>query len=138
MGRFEYFDHTADVGITAWGEDLQDAFSAAGLGLFTLMADLDDVREEECVEVSVEADSVEDLLVSWLNELLFVFDVHNLLFKRLEVTDLNGRGLRAKCYGERFDPQRHRLKLGVKGATYHQLSVEQIEQGYRVRVVVDV
>ncbi len=138
MGRFEYFEHTADVGIAACGSDLRDAFGAAGLGLFSLMADLDNVRDDVCFDVVVEADETEDLLVAWLNELLFVFDVKHLLLRRFDVERLGERELRARCYGEPFDPKRHRLRLGVKAATYHQVSVEPVDEGYRVRVVVDV
>ncbi|MGQ9676982.1 MAG: archease [Chloroflexota bacterium] len=138
MGAFEYFEHTADVGITAFGSDLKDVFAAAALGLFSLMADLGDLRDKECIEVVVEAEDVESLLVAWLNELLFLFDVEHLLLRSFEISVIGDNGLRAQCWGERFDPERHRLKLGVKAATYHQVRVERIGDGYRAQVVVDV
>ena len=45
--------------------------------------------------------------------------------------------LKARCYGERFDPGRHRLKSGVKSATYHMLRVEEGNPA-RVQVILDV
>lgn len=138
MGVFEYFEHTADVGIAAFGSDLKDVFAAAALGLFSLMADLGDLRDQECIEVAVEAEDVESLLVAWLNELLFIFDVEHLLLRSFEISVIDDTNLQAHCWGERFDPQRHRLKLGVKAATYHQVRVERIGDGYRAQVVVDV
>lgn len=138
MGTFEYFEHTADVGIAAFGPDLKGVFVAAARGLFNLMADLDHLREDECVEVTVEAEDIESLLVAWLNELLFVFDVEHLLLRTFEIDEISDNRVEARCRGERFDPERHRLKLGVKAATYHQVRVERTNDGYRAQVVVDV
>jgi SHS2 domain-containing protein len=40
------------------------------------------------------------------------------------------------CYGERYDPARHRLKTGIKSATYHMLEVD--AEKHRVRVIFDI
>lgn len=135
--KFELIDHTADIGIVAYGADLKEAFANAAYALFSLMVDLDDVSDTLCREARVTADNREDLLAEWLNELIYIFDVDNVLFKRFEVTRLTDTSLTANCYGEKIDPQRHRIKMGVKAATYHMLEVEEGD-GCRAQVLLDI
>jgi SHS2 domain-containing protein len=87
--------------------------------------------------VELTAPDEEDLLVAWLNELIYLFDTENILFKRFEVTVLDNR-LKARVYGEKVDSSRHRLKTGVKGATYHMLGVSKGDSGCRVQVIFDI
>ena len=130
-------DHTADVGIVASGDDLREAFAQAALGLFTLMADMEDVREEEVRSVVVTAPDREALLVAWLNELIYLSEVESILLSCFEIYSMGERELKANCYGEKVNPDRHRLKSGVKAATYHMI---QVQEGHpsRVRVILDV
>ena len=137
--RFEVIDHTADIGIAAYGADLKEAFANVAYGLFSLMVDLEGVGDDSCHQVEVTAEDRSELLVSWLNELIYLFEVESVLFKRFEISELGETRLRAMCYGERIDPQRHRIKVGFKAATYHMLRVEgESEKGFRVQVLFDI
>jgi SHS2 domain-containing protein len=135
MSKFRLIEHTADIGLTASGQTLAEAFANAAYGMFSIMAELKNVRERVTRQVELEAAEVETLLFDWLNSLLYYFDVDGLLFKRFEV-NLNGNGLKATCRGEKYDPARHRLKLGVKSATYYLLNVDREKN--RVSVIFDV
>ena len=137
MGGFVFMDHTADVGIVATGNDLREAFAQAATGLFDFMADMSGFQEAESSDVAVAAPDRDALLVAWLNELLFICEVEHRYFSRFEIYDMDDTGLKARCFGERFDPARHRLKSGVKSATYHALRVEDGPPA-RVQVVLDV
>ena len=137
MPRFEVIDHTADVGIIAYGSDLKEAFANSAYGMFSLIADLDSVKENVSRKVNVEATDQEALLVDWLNELLYLFDVEHIIFKRFDITVLSQNRLQAKVYGERIDKSRHRLKTGVKAATYHMLKIEK-NKGVRIQFILDI
>ncbi len=137
MKKFDIIEHTADTGIVAYGAELEEAFANAAYAMFTLIADLEDVKEVVCRQIEVEAGDREDLLVSWLNELLYLFDVEGVIFRRFKITELSGTSLKAEGYGELTDKARHSLKAGVKAATYHMLRVEK-DNGYSVRVIFDV
>ncbi len=137
MPRFELIDHTADVGIIAYGKDLKEAFANAAYGMFSLIADLDVVSENISREIDVKSSDPEALLVDWLNELLYIFDVDHIIFKRFEITSLNRNRLKAKVYGEKIDTSRHQLKTAVKAATYHMLKIKR-ENGVRVRFILDI
>jgi SHS2 domain-containing protein len=136
MKRFELIDHTADIGLNAYGNNLPEAFANAAYGMFSIMADLDKVREVENRRVEVNADDVESLLFEWLNSLLYYFDVESLLFKKFDIVEFADTKLVAECRGEIYDSSRHKIKTGVKSATYHTLEVDRQEN--RVRVILDI
>jgi SHS2 domain-containing protein len=134
---FEIMNHTADVGIIAYGADTKQAFANAARGLFSLITELDDVEEILHRDIEVTATDEESLLVEWLNELIYLFDAQVLIFKRFEITQLSNTRLKARCYGEKVSQSKHLLKTGVKAATYHLLKVSK-DDGSRVQVIFDI
>ena len=134
--RFRLIEHTADTGLIAGGGTLSEAFANAAYGMFSIIADLRSVRETESRIVEVSENDTESLLFAWLNRLLFVFDVEMLLLKRFDIMKFDGKTLQAKCCGEKFDPSRHKIKTGVKSATYYMLQVDKAKN--RVRVIFDI
>ncbi len=138
MGKdFEIVNHTADVGIIAYGADIRQAFANAARALFSLITELDDVDEFLHRDIELTAPDEESLLVEWLNELIYLFDTENIVFKRFDVTKLNNTRLKARSYGEKVDSSKHRLKTGVKAATYHMLKIDKGD-GCRVQVLFDI
>jgi len=134
--RFQLIEHTADTGLVAYGKTLAEAFANAAYGLFSIIAELDTVNETESRTLEINEDDREGLLFEWLNSLIYFFDVEMLLFKRFDIIRLTGHQLTAICYGEKYDPSRHHLKMGVKSATYHMLKVD--EEKNQVQVIFDV
>ncbi len=136
MRRYRLIEHTADIGLVAYGQNLAGAFANAAYGLFSIIAELRPVREVEFRTVELKEKDPEGLLFEWLNYLIYLFDVETILFKRFDIKDFDGYRLKATCYGEKYDPARHHLKLGVKSATYHLLKVD--AEKNQVRVIFDV
>ena len=136
MKRFRLIEHTADIGLIAYGQSLAEAFANAAFGLFSIIAELKTVKENESRQLELKEDDAEALLFEWLNRLIYLFDVEMLLFKRFEIRDFDRRGFKATCYGEKYDPSRHQLKIGVKAATYHMLKVDR--ERNQVQVIFDV
>jgi SHS2 domain-containing protein len=134
---FEILDHTADVGIIAYGADLSQAFANAARALFSLITELDDVEEVVYRDIELTASDEESLLVEWLNELVYQFDTEGIIFKRFDIIQLNSTHLKARSYGEKVDSSRHKLKTGVKAATYHMLKVDK-NDGCKVQVLFDI
>jgi SHS2 domain-containing protein len=135
---FEIIDHTADVAIAAYGADIKKAFSNAALGMFSIITDIDKVNETVIRDVEVTAEDMKDLLVSWLNELLFICEVEKILLKKFDISELNGTRIVAKCYGEKIDPKRHRIKTEIKAATYHMTQIEEKRDVVRIQVLFDI
>ena len=136
MKRFEFIEHTADIGLVAYGKTLAGAFANAAYGLFSIIAELDAVRETESRQVEIIEEDWEGLLFEWLNSLIYFFDVEMLLFKRFDIIEIDDSHLQAICHGEKYDPSRHHLKSGVKSATYHMLKVDREKN--QVQVIFDI
>ena len=136
MKRFRLIEHTADTGLIAYGNNLAEAFANAAYGLFSIITELNRVRKVESQTVVVNAEDAESLLFNWMNHLIYIFDVEHLLFKGFDISEFTEHNLKAICWGERYNPSRHRLKTGVKSATYHMLQVDR--ERNRVRIIFDV
>jgi len=136
MKRFRLIEHTADTGVIAYGGSLAEAFANAGYGLFSIITELNRVKEVESRPITVSADDVEGLLFEWLNSLIYIFDVEHLLFRKFDINEFTEHNFKATCWGEKYDPGRHQLKTGVKSATYHLLEVDRDKN--TVRVIFDV
>jgi len=134
---FEIIEHTADVGIIAHGATLSQTFANAARALFSIITELDNVAEVLHRDIELVAPDQESLLVAWLNELIYLFDTENVLFKRFEISELNNTRLKARSYGERVDKSRHELKTGVKAATYHMLRIDKGD-GWQAQVLFDI
>jgi len=134
---FEVIDHTADVGIVARGKTLPELFANAAAGMMHFLISPGAVRPETSRRVTVEADDLPGLLVAWLNELLVVLNADGFVPAAFDVQEINERRLTGVVWGEPVDPSRHRFRLDVKAATYHQLYVRK-NDGWEARVIFDV
>jgi len=135
---FEVIDHTADVGIIAYGADIEELFSNAGLALFSLITELESIENKFHLDLEVSSEDIDSLLIDWLNELIYVFDVKHILFNRFDIKNLTHKGLQATCYGEGFNEMKHTIKADVKAATYHMLKLDKSDDVFRAQVILDI
>jgi SHS2 domain-containing protein len=136
--RFEVIDHTADVGIVAYGADIDELFSNAAIALFSLITELESIEGKFHLDWQVSSEDTENLLIEWLNELIYLFDVKHILFNRFDIRSLTHNGLQATCYGEDFNAMKHTIKVGVKAATYHMLKLDRSDDGFKAQVILDI
>ena len=141
MAGYEFIEHTADIGIKATGDTLADAFGEAAIGMFSIITDTSQIEEVGEYDIAIDADDLEQLLVDWLTELLYLFDAQEILFKRfdIDIKQSAGKGavqLNAKVFGEQLDRARHPLKVEIKAVTYHMIVVD--EASNTVKVLFDI
>jgi SHS2 domain-containing protein len=137
-GRFEVISHTADIGIVVYGSCLDELMTSAAEGMIDLITDRSRIGSSIVKRIELEAGDGEILLVKWLNELLFLFEVERLLFTSFDITIVGGNRMMAKCCGEEFDPTRHHIKREIKAATYHNLNIVKESGGYSARIIFDI
>jgi SHS2 domain-containing protein len=135
---YEYLDISGDAGLRLSGGTLEEVFKDAAVGMYSLITDIDEVREESEIRVEAESHSPEGLLVSWLNELIFQFDTYGFVGRRVAIEELGDRRIAARIAGEEFDPARHERRLLLKAATYHNLRLERMDGGWQVEVIFDI
>ena len=134
---YRQLPHTADLAWRLWGHDLPELFENAGGALSATMTDRRYLRRRATRTVRLTADDRETLLVDWLNHLLYLFDQDGFLGRNFQVESLTYEGLEARVTGENFDPARHPALTGVKAATFHQLSIVPVHDGWEATVVLD-
>lgn len=134
---YELIDHTADIGVRVHGQTMPELFEHAALALFDVMFDISGVQPVFEQEFACRSDSIEDLLVEWLGNLLYVFDTERIVFSRFRVERLDGQLLSARASGEHYDASRHDLKTLIKAVTYHGLCVQQTHAGFAATVIFD-
>ena len=138
----EHFEHGADVGVRGRGPTVEEAFAGAAQALFLLLCDdLSGVGSEAEQPVTCEAATLEELLVAFLNELIFFSESRGLVFGSFEVKiEKSGDGYRlsGRARGEPFDLKRHEFTVQPKGATFTALEVAQRGGEWVAQCVVDV
>jgi SHS2 domain-containing protein len=135
--RFEILDHTADIGLIVYGENLRVLFENAGEAFFHIITDLRKVRRRVEKRIDIKGESLDRLMVDWLSELLYLHDVESLLFKGFKVDSVGEGGLKAIVKGEPFQEGIHVIKTEVKAVTYHRIEVRQNNGHWRAQVILD-
>ena len=121
--KYRLLEHTADAMVEVYGQDLEERFENAAYAMFDQITDLSKVEAKGELRIILDAESREQLLVDFLQELLFVQDLQDFVFSKFEVST-DGKKLEAMCAGEKFDPSKHTKRSVVKGVTYHRLEFD--------------
>jgi SHS2 domain-containing protein len=131
-------DHTADIGIRLEARDPAGIFSNAARAMFDLMFGLGAIGGSERRLIEVTAESPGELLVAWLNEVLYVHAADRLVFRDFADACLSEGRFSAWGVGEKYDPTRHRGEMEIKAATYHQLVFEKVGGVWTAQIIFDV
>jgi len=138
MKTYELIDHTADVGLKAYGKTLSEAFENAAKGMFDIITDISEIESIGQYDIELEASDLEQLLVDWLSDLLYLNTARNLVFGFFKVDlDEKSNKLNAIIFGERFDLSKHKIGSEIKAVTYHILEVKN-KKPYHVQVLFDI
>ncbi|HOX55159.1 MAG: archease [Candidatus Omnitrophica bacterium] len=139
MKDYELIEHTADIGVRVSGSDLKQIFVKAALAMFDIIAEpcksCDSIKLNK-FDIKIEGQDREELLVNWLNELLSLFDAKEVLFKEFKIDTLSETGLVAIIFG--CPRENCKIKAEIKAATYHELKIEKIDNGFVAQVIFDV
>jgi SHS2 domain-containing protein len=139
---FEFLEHMADAYIAAYGKDLAEAFEDAAAAMFEVMTDIEKVSPEIEDYIEVEAADEYALLYNWLEALLVKSEIEEMLYSKFEISKItrnaDGLKLKAKVWGEKFNPERHPQKVGVKAVTYHQMEIVKEPNKTTVKFILDI
>jgi SHS2 domain-containing protein len=135
--KFEYLDHTGDMGIRVFGKTLPDLFHHAAEALFHVITDPETIQPKETRKITLQANDLEELLIDWLNEFIYLFETQGLLFRDFQVHALDERSLQASARGEPYDEIRHPIQTTVKSATHHQLHIRREKGLWKAQIILD-
>ena len=144
---FRAIDHTADVGLLIKGKNKEQLFAEAARGMFSIVAGgglnphlfpppLRGRIEKGGIKIKVEGATLEELLVSFLNELLYLAEKEKAIFNRFEVEI---KKIKNRFYLQgRIKENSQVPKREVKAATYHNLKVEKKDNFWQTTIIFDV
>lgn len=136
--RWEHFEHEADIGVRGYADTVAQAFEQTALALSSVMTELDNIQNEQCIVVECQAPDFEVLLVDWLNEIVYQMATKKMLFRSYQV-EITNHTLNASLCGEAASQEKHQPAVEIKGATFTELKVAQLETGeWMAQCVVDV
>lgn len=145
---YEIIDHTADLGIKVFGKDVNQIFANAGRAFTEIVTDTAMVNENITKEIAADGADLEQLMVNWLHEVLYHFEVGRLILKRFDILEIKqdkletlfpspNYSIKALGYGETFDINKHVVLTEIKAVTYHQIEVKKIDEEWQARIIFD-
>lgn len=145
-GKFDFLEHTADIYIVAYGENILELFENAGLAMFESMTDTSGIDKKQVREIISEGFDLESLLYRWLEDLLTIYYSETIMCSEVSVESLNieRRGddiqynIKGKCIGDFFDPDKHVSKVEIKAVTYHLMRIIKDEEKWKAYFVLDI
>jgi SHS2 domain-containing protein len=136
--RYRSIDHTADLGAYIYGDTPEAIFVNAAHAMTAMMLERPPINADRRDVINLEGMDRPALLVEFLNELLYRFQVKGLAVTDVEIKRLTDTKIKADVGLALFDTGRQGLKTEIKAATYHQLEIIPREKGFRARVIFDV
>ena len=136
--KYQFINHTADLGIKVTGKDLGDLFTNAGWAFFDITTNIKKIKPTNRIEINLTADSKEDLMNFWLSNLLQQFTINHQLLSQFQVNNITEKSLSISARGEPFDPAKHPIKQEIKAVTFHELSVTHEKTGWQSQIIFDV
>src|SRR3990167_8516123 len=134
---YEILEHTADIGLKAYGQTLPELFANAARGMIALALEPQEVRPAQRLPLSARGEDLEELLVHFLSEILYAVDAEGWQFSEFRIQTLEPTRIEAEGWGEAVEPSEH-LRVAVKAVTYHQISVTQTDGDWEAVVYFDI
>lgn len=141
MKEFEILEHTADIGIAAYGKNKREVFINAAKGMFEIIAGENrNLKENFYDKIKLEAESLEDLLIAWLNELLYIGETRLVILNKFQIKELSDFQIKAEVRGTKINPPSIKIKKEIKAVTYHRLEIKKDRESglWRAQVIFDI
>ncbi|XP_013383173.1 protein archease isoform X1 [Lingula anatina] len=139
--KYEYLDHTADVQLHSWGDDIKEAFEQVAMAMFGYMTEIEYVEMLDKQSIEAQGEDIESLLFHFLDEWLFLFSAEPFFIARkIKITEFDEENFRIKAvgYGEEFDLDKHPQGTEVKAITYSNMQVHNTEEKHEIFVIIDI
>jgi len=136
--NFRILDHTADLRVKIRGNSQKELFKNAARGMFSVITQINKITPNQSIPIKLKAQREEDLLVDWLNELIYLMSTRDILFCDFKIDEISPEHIKAEALGEKFNNKKHRINSEIKAATYHNLKIDSHRQSQSVEVIFDV
>jgi len=135
---FERVEHTADIGIRAFGHNQRELFANAVYGMIDILLSDIDIAKNDGHTVNLVGLDKQELLVNLLEEVLYLLNVRKFVTGSIKVNRIEECELSAELYGETYNLSKHRVEYDIKGVTFHQLEFRKEGDLHSVQVIFDI
>ncbi len=136
-GDYTIGDHPADLELTIRGKNLAELFSTAARAAAETIAPGPASGGSTVKRIELTAPSREELLVAWLNEIIYLIQVERIVPRSFEFPVLSEDRLLARARCRRAGPSSLQGGAEIKAATYHALSLRKAKSGWVAHVILD-
>ncbi|XP_003373170.1 protein archease [Trichinella spiralis] len=139
--KYEHLDHTADIMLHAWGDNLIEAFEQVTMAMFAYLTDLNKVDACFSYDVEVRGSDEKTMLFDFLNEWFAAFNGEPFFIPRyIKIISFNLTDgyMTARAWGESFDVSKHIQRMEVKAVTLNNMKIVKKDNGYEIFVVLDI
>jgi SHS2 domain-containing protein len=133
--RYRITERQSELAVKVLGNSQTALFENAAFALFDVMTDLDKIDIKERMPLEVEGVDMDDLMVNWTRELLYLFQGSGYLLKEFNIRHVNERSVRAEVCGERIDPDRHEIKKEINSVAYHQSRMQKTGDQWTAQLI---
>lgn len=135
--RFKIIEEvTAEIGFESFGKDKKELFVNSAEALFSIMCEINKIKPLKSKKISLKADNLQELMFSWLQQLIALVDIEEMFFSKFKITKITDKEIKATVYGEEISPAKG--KVGVKSVTNHRFKVEKKSKGYKTIAILDI
>jgi SHS2 domain-containing protein len=135
---YRIIEHTADTGFEVWGTTKEEVFGAAAKAFFSIMWQIKAKEQRGPEKIEVSGGDLEELLVNFLEEFLYLYDAKGLVCTGIEVESIKENKVHARAWLQKFNETADLELLGVKAVTYHQLFIGQRNNTWTARIFLDI
>lgn len=135
---FKMKDHTADIALEIKAKTLPKLFEEAARGYLFLLLENKKCTPTQFQNLEIEGENNEDLLVSFLSKLSFIFETKKKIPCSFEILRLKEKNLNAKVGLAPYNPKKHVILHDIKAITYHDLNIKKTKEGFQVTIVFDI
>ena len=136
--HYRLLDHTADLGIETNGTTLSDLFEKTGNALLHLMFRVTHPGITRLINIDLEGNDLEDLMVKWLSEILYLFEGENMIVTKIIIDHLSTGTIKSTFIVSPYNPELHEIMREIKAVTYHQIMVRKKNNIWTARIIFDV
>jgi len=135
---YEFFDHTADIGIRVRAATLPELIAPAGEALYAVIGEIVGCGDGEPVTFDLTGEEPAELLRDYLAELLILFERDARMAGAIEVSTFTDSHLTVTVQTRPIDRGSSVFHHEVKAVTYHELDIKTIYGGYEAIIIVDI
>jgi SHS2 domain-containing protein len=125
--------HSADLALEVWASSMPGLFTQSARGLYHLIQ-LSSARGRVAIrEINLEEIDLDNLLVSFLNELLADIQQKESMYDQMDLV-IDHFSLKGKLIGKKIGG----FNREIKAATYHELKIVKKGSGYKTKIIFDI